>query len=111
MARHRRGARLSIRYDHHLSECAMRVVDGNKKKTPDEELAAEVVRAGLLARDWASRAIAAGKEGGGGRAAMLPPHPPPRARPHRGARRGGLGAGVEGGGALEAGDRDQRAVD
>ena len=38
----------------------MRVVDGNKKKTPDEELAAEVVRAGLLARDWASRAIAAG---------------------------------------------------
>jgi hypothetical protein len=35
----------------------MRVVDGNKKKTPDEELAAEVVRAGLLARDWAARVL------------------------------------------------------
>ena len=35
-------------------------MNGNTKKTPDEELAAEVVRAGLLARDWASRAIAAG---------------------------------------------------
>jgi hypothetical protein len=38
-------------------------VRGNTKKTPDEELAAEVVRAGLLARDWAARVLA-GREAG-----------------------------------------------
>lgn len=32
-------------------------INGHTKKTPEFELAAEVVRAAFLARDWVSRAI------------------------------------------------------